>query len=91
MELDEEHWIYLDDEKKNGISVSFFNAYHCPGAIMMLFKGKMGTVLHTGDFRFHEKMFDNPLLFPLEKRNNNMKGIAIDIDYLLLDNTFANP
>ena len=58
---------------------------------MMLFQGKMGRVLHTGDFRFHEQMFDNPLLFPPEKRNKDQKGISIDIDFLMLDNTFANP
>lgn len=58
---------------------------------MYLFKGKMGTVLHTGDFRFSELMFNNPLLFPPEKDNDKMRGISIDIDYLFLDNTFANP
>lgn len=50
--MDEEHWIYIDESKKEGITVTFFDAYHCPGAVMILFKGKMGTVLHTGDFRF---------------------------------------
>lgn len=58
---------------------------------MILFKGKMGTVLHTGDFRFSENMFKNPFLFPSHLRNNEMKGISIPIDYLFLDNTFANP
>ena len=57
----------------------------------MLFKGKMGTILHTGDFRFCEAMFDNPILFPPEKKNDDMEDCAIDIDYLFLDNTFANP
>lgn len=52
--MDEEHWIYLDDEKKEGVSVVLMDAFHCPGAVMFLFKGKMGNVLHTGDFRFDE-------------------------------------
>lgn len=89
--MDEEHWIYLDDQKKEGVSVTLLDAFHCPGAIMYLFKGKMGNVLHTGDFRFSEQMFDNPCLFPRERRNKDMRQIAVDIDYLFLDNTFANP
>jgi DNA cross-link repair 1B protein len=69
----------------------FMDACHCPGAVMILFRGKMGTVFHTGDFRFSESMFNNEVLFPREKRNKEMKGISIDVDYLFLDNTFANP
>lgn len=89
--MDEEHWIYVDDKQKEGVSVVLMDAFHCPGAVMFLFKGKMGTVLHTGDFRFSEQMFNNPFLFPPEKRNPQMKGISIDVDYLFLDNTFADP
>ena len=89
--MDEEHWIYLDESKKEGVYVTMFDAYHCPGAVMYLFKGKMGTVLHTGDFRFSEAMFDNPVLFPPERRNSDMRAISIDVDYLFLDNTFADP
>lgn len=57
---------------------------------MFLIKGKMGTVLHTGDFRFHPSMLENPFLCPPERRNPEMRGISIDVDYLHLDNTFAN-
>ena len=81
----------MDQEKKEGVSVILFDAYHCPGASMFLFKGKMGTVLHTGDFRFSDLMFNNPLLFPPERANVLKKAMSIDIDYLFLDNTFANP
>ena len=58
-----------------GREVTLFEANHCPGAVMFLFEGQKGTVLHTGDFRFKEPMLD---LF---------KGKFID--YLYLDNTFA--
>jgi len=61
LEMDEEHWIYLDEEKKEGVSVVLMDAFHCPGAVMFLFKGKMGTVLHTGDFRFDDKMLRHEL------------------------------
>ena len=58
---------------------------------MFLLKGKIGTVLHTGDFRFSEFMFKSTFLFPESKRNLDMQGISIDLDYLFLDNTFADP
>lgn len=89
--MDEEHWIYLDTELKDGVSVVLMDANHCPGAVMFLFKGKMGTVLHTGDFRFHEKMLENPWLCPPDRRNEKKRAITIDVDHLHLDNTFANP
>ena len=57
---------------------------------MFLFKGpKIGTVLHTGDFRYTEKFFKNPFLFPPERFNENKEAISIDVDLLYLDNTFA--
>jgi DNA cross-link repair 1B protein len=89
--MDEEHWIFIDVDKKDGVSVVLMDANHCPGAVMFLFKGKMGTVLHTGDFRFHEKMLDNPWLCPPERRNASMRAVTVDVDFLHLDNTFANP
>ena len=89
--MNEEHWIYLDDKKKEGVSVVLMDACHCPGAVMFLIKGKMGTVLHTGDFRFHPSMLQNDFLCPPSRQNDQMRGITIDIDYLHLDNTFANP
>ena len=88
--MNEEHWIYLDESKKEGISVVLMDACHCPGAVMFLFKGKMGTVLHTGDFRYHPSMLEHPLLCPPAKKNDKMRGITIDVDFLHLDNTFAN-
>jgi DNA cross-link repair 1B protein len=89
--MDEEHWIFIDVDKKDGVSVVLMDANHCPGAVMFLFKGKMGTVLHTGDFRFHEKMLDNPWLCPPERRNTSGRAVTVDVDFLHLDNTFANP
>ena len=91
LEMNEEHWIFLDEEKKEGVSVVLLDACHCPGAVMFLIKGKMGTVLHTGDFRFHSSMLQNKLLCPEGRRNLDERGITVDIDYLHLDNTFANP
>lgn len=36
-------------------------------------------------------MFDNEILFPPQRRNDQMKAISVDVDYLFLDNTFADP
>ena len=91
LEMDQEHWIYCDEAKKEGVSVMLMDACHCPGAVMLLFRGKMGTVLHTGDFRFSASMFENPILFPREMRNERETGISIEVDTLMLDNTFADP
>jgi mRNA degradation ribonuclease J1/J2 len=91
LELNEEHWIYLDEQKKEGINVTLVDASnHCPGAVMFLFKGaKIGTVLHTGDFRFSENFFKNPFLYPPEKMNSKKEAISVEVDTLYLDNTFA--
>ena len=67
------------------------DACHCPGAVMLLFRGKMGTIFHTGDFRFNESMFSNEYMFPEKKKNKTMKGISVEVDTLFLDNTFADP
>lgn len=90
LEMNEEHWIYCDAEKKEGVTVMFMDACHCPGAVMILFRGKFGTILHTGDFRFSPSMLDNDILFPPEKRNKEMHQMSLPVDYLFLDNTFAD-
>jgi DNA cross-link repair 1B protein len=36
-------------------------------------------------------MFENEVLFPPEKRNKEQRGMAINVDALFLDNTFADP
>lgn len=89
--MDEEHWIYCNEEKTEGVSVMFMDACHCPGAVMILFRsGRFGTILHTGDFRFSSSMFNNEIIFPPSRRNPEMRGISIEVDHLFLDNTFAD-
>jgi hypothetical protein len=40
------------------LSVTPIDANHCPGAVMFLFQGSFGAVLHTGDFRFDPRMIE---------------------------------
>lgn len=52
-------------EGKLDIEFTLFDAKHIPGAAMILFKGYMGTILFTGDFRYEYAMVqESPLLFP---------------------------
>ena len=42
------------------ITVTVFDANHCPGAAMFLFEGFFGSVLYTGDFRSGMKLVSEP-------------------------------
>ncbi|XP_076448376.1 uncharacterized protein LOC143285070 [Babylonia areolata] len=64
------------------LSVTVIGANHCPGAVMFLFDGPFGKVLHTGDFRFSEGMFEEGS--PLSQHVGT-------IDRIYLDNTYCSP
>ncbi|CAM6005585.1 unnamed protein product [Sphagnum balticum] len=66
---------------------------------MILFRGYMGTILFTGDFRYEYSMvMENPLLFPRRLRGGcekqeeveRMTGISIPVDEMIFDNTYCN-
>ncbi|XP_067134055.1 5' exonuclease Apollo-like isoform X1 [Centruroides vittatus] len=76
LELNKDHLIPLDDEKKEMLTVRLINANHCPGSVMFLFSGYFGNVLYTGDFRYS---------------SNLLEGITLPIiDILYLDNTYCS-
>ncbi|KAL6846506.1 hypothetical protein ACP4OV_023954 [Aristida adscensionis] len=64
----------------SGVSLTCFDANHCPGSIIILFEPPNGkAVLHTGDFRFSSEMANNPVLQ------------SSHIHTLILDTTYCNP
>jgi DNA cross-link repair 1B protein len=86
-------------EEKVQIEFTLFDAKHIPGAAMILFRGYMGTILFTGDFRYEYPMVkENPILFPprlrqyKEKKDEveRMSGISIKVDEMIFDNTYCN-
>uniref|UniRef100_A0A0D9XE40 20 kDa chaperonin, chloroplastic n=1 Tax=Leersia perrieri TaxID=77586 RepID=A0A0D9XE40_9ORYZ len=63
-----------------GVSLTCFDANHCPGAVIILFEPPNGkAVLHTGDFRFSSEMANNCVLR------------SSPIHTLILDTTYCNP
>ncbi|GMH35758.1 hypothetical protein BSKO_03626 [Bryopsis sp. KO-2023] len=65
-----------------GVRVTFLDANHCPGAVMILFEPPDSLpVLHTGDCRLVKSMQSNPLLEKLRGKR------AI----LVLDTTYCDP
>jgi DNA cross-link repair 1A protein len=62
------------------VTVQFFDANHCPGAVLMLFKLADGTHhLHSGDFRYDSELEDHRTLRQFKIHN------------LYLDTTYCNP
>ena len=104
LELNTSHTVYLNEAKSLYVTVTLLDANHCLGSsstfdlylsaigsVMILFQGYMGSILHTGDFRYTPLMLDNsPALFPGYLKNEASK-FSIDIDELILDATHCDP
>ena len=37
------------------VKLTFFDANHCPGSVMILLEGLFGRYLYTGDFNLNEE------------------------------------
>lgn len=83
LELDEPHFIYMDQNQTTGVNITFIDANHIPGAVMILFQSPtLGNILHTGDFRYKPDILNHPSL-------RDSSNSLISIDHLFLDNTFG--
>jgi hypothetical protein len=79
-----------------GVQVTFMDANHCPGAAIILFRLRSGvTYLHTGDFRFHPKMWSYAPLQPFLPTTCASTGVVTPptrrMDAVYLDTTYADP
>lgn len=78
--MNESHVVNYGSEET--VTVTPFDANHCPGSAMFLFEGQFGRILYTGDFRYSGPMLNDIKLHSLCTAN---------IDVLYLDNTFCDP
>ncbi|DBA89480.1 TPA: 5' exonuclease Apollo [Trebouxia sp. C0004] len=65
------------------LTVTAIAANHCPGAVMLLFEGVCGRVLHTGDFRWEHGIQAELLQHPA------LTAGALSL--VVLDNTYCHP
>ncbi|KAL6616492.1 hypothetical protein ACP70R_038762 [Stipagrostis hirtigluma subsp. patula] len=74
------------DDPAGAFSVTAYDANHCPGAVMLLFEGEFGTILHTGDCRLTLDCVQNlPLKYIAKKGKENLGRL----DFVFLDCTFC--
>ncbi|KAI4345086.1 hypothetical protein L6164_012250 [Bauhinia variegata] len=74
------------DDPDGAFTVTAFDGNHCPGAVMFLFEGKFGNILHTGDCRLSPECLQN-----LPDKYIRKKGKSSDyqLDCVFLDCTFG--
>jgi len=63
------------------VEVTLLDAHHVPGAVMFVFSGYFGTLLYTGDFRFH----------PEHVCIGSLPSLRGGLTRIFLDNTFCHP
>ncbi|XP_056843345.1 uncharacterized protein LOC108806534 [Raphanus sativus] len=74
------------DDPDGCFNVTAFDANHCPGAVMFLFEGSFGNILHTGDCRLTIDCIHNLPEKYLGRQGNAPKCC---LDYIFLDCTFG--
>ncbi|KAG5031761.1 hypothetical protein AAZX31_06G146300 [Glycine max] len=79
--------LVIHDPAAAPFTVSAFDANHCPGAVMFLFEGKFGNILHTGDCRLTPECLLN---LPDKYVGRKGKEPRCPLDCVFLDCTFGN-
>ncbi|GJS94565.1 5' exonuclease Apollo isoform X1 [Tanacetum coccineum] len=78
--------IVIDDESVDSFTVTAFDANHCPGAVMFLFEGTFGNILHTGDCRLTPECLQK---LPEKYIGTTSRKPKCRLDYVFLDCTFG--
>ncbi|KAK2656221.1 hypothetical protein Ddye_009273 [Dipteronia dyeriana] len=74
------------DDPDGEFKVSAYDANHCPGAVMYLFEGDFGSILHTGDCRLTPDCLQS---LPEKYIGKKGKEPRCQLDYIFLDCTFG--
>ncbi|RDX87294.1 5' exonuclease Apollo, partial [Mucuna pruriens] len=78
---------FIIHDPSGPFTVTAFDANHCPGAVMFLFEGKFGNILHTGDCRLTPECLLN---LPDKYVGRKGKEPRCPLDCVFLDCTFGN-
>ncbi|KAK2391169.1 hypothetical protein P8452_28296 [Trifolium repens] len=78
---------FIVDDPHGNFTVTAFDANHCPGAVMFLFEGKFGNILHTGDCRLTLECLLN---LPDKYVGRKGEKPPCPLDCVFLDCTFGN-
>ncbi|KAL9241709.1 hypothetical protein vseg_015787 [Gypsophila vaccaria] len=74
------------EDPEGSFKVTAFDANHCPGAVMFLFEGDFGNILHTGDCRLTPECL---MCLPEKYLGKESKEPSCPLDFLFLDCTFG--
>ncbi|CAN8312535.1 unnamed protein product [Cochlearia groenlandica] len=95
-QLDETFFVKIEigesvivDDLDGDFKVTAFDANHCPGAVMFLFEGSFGNILHTGDCRLTDDCLQCLPDKYVGRRHGDNKAPECCLDYVFLDCTFG--
>eukprot|EP00736_Rhodelphis_marinus_P013875 Rmarinus@m.14806 len=86
--------IGLDSSNSVLMEVTAFDATHCPGAVMYLFRAYFGTILCTGDFRIDVPIDESETVQRIHQTlsmDSSLFPPTEVIDTIYVDNTYCHP